>query len=646
MNNPFDITLLVLAGIMALPGIYLLVLTAAALTKNQASEPCFEESRQKSRIAVIISAHDEENMIGTTVATLFQSQYARELTGVFVIADNCSDETAQVAQSAGATVWERFDTSKRGKGQALDWALKNHKDKLETYDIISILDADTLAHRLYLSEIDQAFRQNEIKAVQGYYGTSNISSGWRPALSEAAFAVSHHLRPLGRNALGSTAGLKGNGMAFRSDLLLETGWPAHSLVEDLEFTLLLLERGINVHYIPEARVAAEMVTNAAAATTQRIRWEGGRGQVLRSFGPRLLRQIKIGNRWAALEALCDLLFPPMVLLVLPCLLLLVISLLLGAYLAAIIAATALAIVPVHLSLALLHRGVPGKVWKSLLSVPLFILWKIPIYLKIASKGAGNTWLRTRRENEITSVEIGSKKSVYARAASSNQEIGDSVFEQWRKKRQTRNRFWRSHLRRIEVLKRALDIVAGTTALLLLSPLLLLTALLIWLEDHGPIFFRQERIGRYGVPFQMLKFRSMRTDAEQLRRKLDEQNEHKVAVTFKIKKDPRITRIGRFIRKFSIDEMPQFINVLRGEMSMVGPRPALAREVALYESFQLRRLNAKPGISCLWQVNGRSNIDFEGQVRLDLEYIHSESIWKDIIILLKTVPAVILARGAY
>lgn len=206
--------------------------------------------------------------------------------------------------------------------------------------------------------------------------------------------------------------------------------------------------------------------------------------------------------------------------------------------------------------------------------------------------------------------------------------------------------WHKQIRRANRLKRKLDVIGATTALFFLSPLLLVTALLIWIEDRGPIFFKQQRVGKGGKPFTMLKFRSMRIDAEQIRKELEEENEHDVAVTFKIKKDPRITKVGRIIRKFSIDEMPQFLNVLQGDMALVGPRPALPAEVAIYEGAQLRRVSVKPGISCLWQVQGRSDIDFEGQVQLDLEYIQSESITKDILILLKTIPAVILARGAY
>lgn len=644
MSEYIDMILLISAAILIVPGLYLLVLTVAGLLRR-VPRGSDEAGMLNKRIAVLIPAHNEENMIGGTIAALLQSHFPEENLGVYVIADNCSDATVLFSRAAGATVFERHDLENPGKGQALDWALAEYDEELSNYDIISILDADTLAHPLFLAEISGVFESEKVEAVQGYYGTSNVEDGWRPALSEVAFAVSHHLRPLGRNALGSTAGLKGNGMAFRAELLLETGWPAHSLVEDLEFTLMLLERGIRVQYCPSARVAAEMVTKSDAATTQRIRWEGGRGQILRMFGPRLIKQMVSGNRMAALESLGDLLFPPMVLYVLPCLAALVAAAATGHWIPAAIVAFGLAIIPIHVITALLHRGVPGKVWKSLLAVPKFILWKIPVYLKIATKGTGSQWLRTRRESEVVE-EVEKSESRYLKAASAGTQKHAGLTKKWNDEMRRKRKRWRAHLRKVRGLKRGLDIAASLTAILLLSPLLLITAFLIWLEDRGPIFFFQERVGRFGEPFTMIKFRSMRTDAEKIRRELDEQNQHDVAVTFKIKKDPRITRIGRIIRKFSIDEMPQFFNVLRGDMSMVGPRPALASEVEMYESFQLRRLSVKPGISCLWQVQGRSDIDFEGQVRLDLEYIHSESFLKDVAILFKTVPAVVLARGAY
>jgi exopolysaccharide biosynthesis polyprenyl glycosylphosphotransferase len=195
-------------------------------------------------------------------------------------------------------------------------------------------------------------------------------------------------------------------------------------------------------------------------------------------------------------------------------------------------------------------------------------------------------------------------------------------------------------------KRVLDIVGSFCALLLLSPVFLVVAILIKLEDRGPIFFRQTRVGRHGREFGMWKFRSMRVDAEQRLKELLAQNQHNGGITFKIKNDPRITRMGRFIRKYSIDELPQFYNVLVGDMSLVGPRPPVPREVALYSLADRRRLAVKPGITCIWQISGRAEIDFPGQVQLDVRYIESRSLREDIKILLKTVPAVLSGNGAY
>ncbi len=197
------------------------------------------------------------------------------------------------------------------------------------------------------------------------------------------------------------------------------------------------------------------------------------------------------------------------------------------------------------------------------------------------------------------------------------------------------------------LKRLLDIVGSLCAILIASPIFLFTALAIKLDDRGPILFKQIRVGDGGKLFDIWKFRSMVMNADQIKDEILEQNQHgDSGVTFKMKDDPRITKPGKWIRKLSIDEFPQFFNVLMGDMSLVGPRPPVPREVALYGARHLRRLRAKPGITCLWQIGGRADIDFEGQVRLDLQYIHSQSLWQDILILIKTVPAVLLGKGAY
>ena len=194
-------------------------------------------------------------------------------------------------------------------------------------------------------------------------------------------------------------------------------------------------------------------------------------------------------------------------------------------------------------------------------------------------------------------------------------------------------------------KRTLDIIGASLALIVLLPLMLLAALAVAFDSPGPVLFVQERVGLRGKPFRMLKFRSMSWDAEAQRDALQCLNEHEAGPIFKIRDDPRITAVGRTLRRFSIDEMPQLLNVLGGSMSLVGPRPPLPVEVQTYDAWEAQRLLTKPGITCIWQVSGRSELDFETWVRLDLEYIETWSLWLDLKLLGRTIPAVISARGA-
>jgi lipopolysaccharide/colanic/teichoic acid biosynthesis glycosyltransferase len=194
-------------------------------------------------------------------------------------------------------------------------------------------------------------------------------------------------------------------------------------------------------------------------------------------------------------------------------------------------------------------------------------------------------------------------------------------------------------------KRMLDIAGALFLLMLACPLLLLIAVLIKLEDGGPVFFAQTRIGQDGREFKMFKVRSMCQGAEQRLGDLLGKNKHRDGVTFKIKDDPRITWVGKWLRKFSFDELPQLYNVLIGDMSLVGPRPPLPREVAKYSPADRRRLAVKPGITCIWQISGRAEIDFSGQVQLDVDYIEQQNLWADLLILTRTVPAVLSGKGA-
>ncbi len=195
-------------------------------------------------------------------------------------------------------------------------------------------------------------------------------------------------------------------------------------------------------------------------------------------------------------------------------------------------------------------------------------------------------------------------------------------------------------------KRIIDICATSVATLLLAPLMIIVAIFIRAESKGAILFSQKRVGRDGKLFNMYKFRSMVQNAEALKKELTDTNESKDGVIFKIKDDPRITKVGKFIRKWSIDELPQLFNVLKGDMSLVGPRPPVPSEVEEYVSDDLKRLHIVPGITCYWQISGRSEIPFKQQVDLDKKYISTRSLWTDIKILFGTVPAVLAKKGAY
>jgi lipopolysaccharide/colanic/teichoic acid biosynthesis glycosyltransferase len=197
-----------------------------------------------------------------------------------------------------------------------------------------------------------------------------------------------------------------------------------------------------------------------------------------------------------------------------------------------------------------------------------------------------------------------------------------------------------------VAKRAIDIVGALILIICLAPILLTFAFLVKISSRGPLFFTQTRVGEHGRLFKMYKFRSMRVNADSLKKSLLNDNEMTGGVIFKIKDDPRRTWLGKFMREWSIDELPQLWNVLRGEMSLVGPRPPVPDEVQQYTLAQRRRLDTTPGLTCIWQVSGRSEIPFERQVELDTEYIDSHSLSLDLKLLFQTVSAVLHRRGAY
>jgi len=252
------------------------------------------------------------------------------------------------------------------------------------------------------------------------------------------------------------------------------------------------------------------------------------------------------------------------------------------------------------------------------------------------------------------AEEGCVNTETAQQRSADSAVGDEVLAAQFLQRDLRLRLrfvvmrtaWFTVLGGTRVLKRLLDVAGSAVLLVLLAPLFAVVMLAIRIESPGQIFFAQTRVGRRGRLFTMFKLRSMFVDADARKAEMTEQNEMDGGVTFKMKHDPRVTRVGRLIRKLSIDELPQLWNVLRGDMSLVGPRPPVPSEVAEYSLLDRRRLEVVPGITCIWKVSGRSDIPFDQQVELDHEYIQSQTFLGDVKLLLRTIPAVLLGRGAY
>ena len=211
----------------------------------------------------------------------------------------------------------------------------------------------------------------------------------------------------------------------------------------------------------------------------------------------------------------------------------------------------------------------------------------------------------------------------------------------------RHRFmWKISIRAPQIAKRLIDVMASFILLIMIAPFFLIIAILIKLTDGGPVFFWQTRVGKWGKEFPFPKFRSMVIDADRLKDSLIALNDHGKSITFKMKADPRVTWIGRIIRRLSIDELPQLWNVFIGDMSLVGPRPSIPREVNEYTLSDRKRLDVTPGLTCIWQVSGRGDIPFNEQVKMDIEYVESHNLRMDLKLLLLTIPAVLSGRGAY
>jgi 1,2-diacylglycerol 3-beta-glucosyltransferase len=405
------LALLIPAGMV----IYLLLLTVAAcLARGRQLKPA---NPPTNRILFLIPAHNEASLLPATLANLRQLDYPAELYEVHVVADNCSDNTAELARACGTIVHERVDDTLIGKGYALQWLLKRLWAAGTPHDALVVLDADSIVSRNFLRVMNSQLTAGA-HAVQAYYAVREPGSSPVVALRYIGMAMVNYLRPLGRMALGGSAGLKGNGMLFRAKLMLQHEWTGH-LTEDIEFHMSLISAGERVLFAPDAVVWAEMPATLAGSTTQNERWERGRVEMLRRYVPRLLGDARhaLGRgQWRRaylnFDAAMEHLIPPFTVLVAISLLLSTATVLLFA-LSFWFAPSALRCATANLFLALflalgqtIYIGAslqltraPKTIYKALLYAPAFMLWKLVLYGRVLTGRQQKGWIRTTRNAE-------------------------------------------------------------------------------------------------------------------------------------------------------------------------------------------------------------------------------------------------------
>lgn len=385
--------------VLLFPLAYLALLSVAALFARRPARNATADAREDERslpcFAVLIPAHDEAPVIAGAVASAVALDYPAERRAIFVVADNCTDETAAIAQAAGAVVYERVDERKRAKGYALSWLLEQLEAADYRFDAYVIIDADTHLSPNFLQCMAEALASGA-QVAQARYRVLNSEDSWTAGIRAVAFALFNHLRPLGRSCFGWSAGLKGNGMCFTRAVIERFGWGSYSLTEDVEYHVRLIEASIRVTYVPGATVAAEMPVNLAQARSQQARWERGRLELVRSYVPPLVRGFLRHGDAARLDAAMEILLPPL-------------SLLIGAVCACLALAAllrwgpALALALALVTLLGLH-GLIGaalarlspRAYLALLRAPLFIAWKCGVYLVALFGRDDDSWIRTER----------------------------------------------------------------------------------------------------------------------------------------------------------------------------------------------------------------------------------------------------------
>lgn len=394
--------LLAMEILIAGPVLYLCLLSISAIltTKKRKTRDIASSSPVSSRLnfAILIPAHDEVALLGTLLESLAGLAYAKDRYAVYVVADNCTDATAELARAnSGVQVYERFDQDRRGKGHALNWLLQKLEEDRLIYDAYVFLDADSVVEPAFLQVMNRELVRGA-QALQAYYTVLNVTESPATALRWIALTLINYVRPLGRNGLGASSTLAGNGMCFTRALLRRYPWQAFSLTEDYQYYLTLVQHGELIRYVPEAVVRSQMPTTFAQMRTQDIRWESSEGgQPAWRIALKLLGAGLRHHDFARIEAIAELLTPPLSLLVSWCLVTLIVSILLRSWPELVFSLTLIAGVTGYIGTALYLLRPPLTVYRALLHSPGFIIWKLWVYFVLKrSKKHTSEWVRTSR----------------------------------------------------------------------------------------------------------------------------------------------------------------------------------------------------------------------------------------------------------
>ncbi len=562
---------------------------AVSITDTHA-EPT-SEADQTVRGSVIVPVYNGARTIERCLDALARQSLPPGAYEILVVDDGSTDETPLRVQA-----WIERHPHLRARlirqANAGPAAARNHGARLAQAPVLLFTDADCAPLPHWAEAMLQAFQDPEVVGAKGTYLTNQ--TGLVPRFVQAEYEDRYD-RMRGQERIDFVDTYSA---AYRRDVFLENGGfdPTFTTasVEDQELSFRLAEKGYRLVFVPEAQVSHLHDANL---------WEYARRKYYIGFWKALLIS------WHPGRAVQDSHTPQV----------LKVQIMLWAGILGLLPLAALSVVwPVLAWLWWPLAGLGG----------LFLLTTLPFERKLARR----SWALALIGPGMLAVRAVALGAGYLAGtvhfAGTPPGTDQPVIPGWKR-----------------LVKRGMDIVGALVGLAVTAPLVLLAAVAIKLDSPGPVFYVQTRIGEHGRPFRMFKLRSMRVDAEE---RLPEM----VDVTrlpepaYKLRNDPRVTRVGRWLRRTSLDEVPQFWNVLRGEMSLVGPRPEEARIVALYNDYQRRRLAVKPGMTGPMQVNGRGDLSFEERLRLEIEYIEHYSLWRDIQILCRTLPAVLRGKGAY